>query len=162
MAKWDNKILHLPLSVKRQNYVWPLLSSQLLSTLFLLCPWFPFILFNSDMRDLPPRKLRALNLPLACVIRVRWVNRHMAIAAGRKGCKKKIPFLLFLYRNSSTNLTETCSLIMHNEPPLPRAANCTVTNRAEFLPHAPHFTPWKYTKMEGIWQPFLWAELLRS
>lgn len=81
----------------------------------------------------------------------------------QKGVQEKLQFSLFLYRNSFTKLTEIRSLIMHNKPPsLGQPIGQWQTKQREFLPHAPHFTPWKYTEAEGMWQLFLWAELRKQ
>lgn len=101
---------------KRQTYIRPLWSSQLLPTLLLLCPWSPFIPFNSDTRDLPPRKCSELNALGMCHER-EMDKQTYGYRSWQEGVQGKLSFLVFLYRNSSTNLTETRSLTMHNKPP---------------------------------------------
>lgn len=113
---------------KRQTYIRPLWSSQLLPTL-LLCPRSPFIPFNSDTRDLPPRKRSELNA-LACVMRGRWINRHMGIAAGRKGCREKSHSWYFCTETvPQTSLKPAPLRCTINLPP--KAASGTAANGAE-------------------------------
>lgn len=120
---WQNRTIksyiYLYLSKgKTQTYIWPLLSSQLSSTLFLLCPCSLFIPFYSGTRDLPPQKLRELNLPLPCVTRTSWINRQMGTAAGRKGCKKNSTSWYFCTETASQNsLKSAPSSCTTNLPP---------------------------------------------
>lgn len=132
-----------------QTHIWPLLSSQLLSTLFLLCPWSPFIPFNSDTGDLPSQKLRGLNLPLACVIWVRWINRHMGIAADRKDCKKNSNSCYFCTGGvPQTSLKPAPLLCTINLPPQGSQLHSDKQSRGSFchmlpISHLENILKWK-------------------
>lgn len=146
-----------------QTYIRPLLSSQLLSILFLLCLQPPFILFNSDTRDLPPQKLRELNLPLASVIQMKWINRHMGIAADRKGCKKNSNSCYFCTETASqTSLEPAPSLYTINLPPQGSQLHSDKQSRGSFchmLPtsHLGNTLKWKaygsHSCGQSCWDP---------
>lgn len=132
-----------------QTYIWPLLYSQLLSILFLLCPRSPFIPFDSDTRDIPPQKLRELHLPFACVIQMRWINRHMGIAADRKGCKKISNSCYFCTETApQTSLKPAPLLCTINLPPQRSQLHGDKQSRGSFchtlpISHLENILKWK-------------------
>lgn len=131
---WQNRTIksyiYLYLSKgKMQTYIWPLLSSQLLSTLLLLCPCSLFTPFCSDTRDLPPQKLREVNLPPVCITRMSKINRW-GVQLTERGARKTPILVIFVQKQ--LHKAHRNPLPYHaQQTSLPGVANWTVTNKAE-------------------------------
>lgn len=133
-VRWQNRTIksyiYLYLSKgKMQTYIWPLLSSQLLSTPFLLCPCSPFTPFCSDTRDLPPQKLREVNLPLVWITQMSKINRW-GLQLTERGARKAPILVIFVQKQ--LHKAHRNPLPYHaQQTSLPGVANWTVTNKAE-------------------------------